>query len=84
MQTENSMGALQAFERLSGQLRLAGSLVKATGSAALSVIDPATEQRIGEIVEASVAQIDAAVTAANAAQSSWRKVNSPSARRTSA
>jgi acyl-CoA reductase-like NAD-dependent aldehyde dehydrogenase len=76
MQTENSMGALQAFERLSGQLRLAGSLVKATGSAALPVIDPATEQRIGEIVEASAAQIDAAVTAANAAQKSWRKVNS--------
>ena len=69
------MSALEAFRRLSGQLRLAGSLAKAEGGTALPVIDPATEEHIGEIVEASAVEIDAAVAAANAAQKSWHKVN---------
>ncbi len=69
------MSALAAFRRLSGQLRLAGSLAKAEGGTALPVIDPATEQHIGEVVEASATEIDAAVYTANAAQKTWRKVN---------
>jgi betaine-aldehyde dehydrogenase len=40
------------------------------------VIDPATEARIGELVDATPEEIDQAVSVANAAQKSWRKVNS--------
>ncbi len=69
------MSALEAFRRLSGHLRIAGSLVKAEGATALAVVDPATEERVGEIVEACAAEIDVAVATANVAQKSWRNVN---------
>jgi acyl-CoA reductase-like NAD-dependent aldehyde dehydrogenase len=40
------------------------------------VIDPATEERIGEIADATPAEdVTQAVAAANAAQRAWRKVN---------
>jgi betaine-aldehyde dehydrogenase len=68
------MGAIEAFARLSGHQRIEGRLVRTSG-AAIAVIDPATEERIGEVGEASSAEIAHAVAAANAAQRSWRKVN---------
>lgn len=43
--------------------------------ASISVIDPATEERIGEIAEATPAEIAQAVAVANTAQRAWRKVN---------
>jgi betaine-aldehyde dehydrogenase len=69
------MSAIAAFKRLSGCQRIAGELVKSTGHASISVIDPATEERIGEIADASSAEIASAVAAAAAAQRSWRKAN---------
>ena len=39
------------------------------------MIDPATEERIGEIADATPADIAQAVMAANAAQRAWRTVN---------
>ena len=41
----------------------------------IDVTDPATEQRLGQIADASPSEIDDAVEAANAAQRSWRSVN---------
>lgn len=69
------MSAKEAFSRLSGQQRIAGRLVGSSGSAAISVSDPATEERNGQIADATAADIDQAVAAANAAQRGWRNVN---------
>src|SRR6202453_5094160 len=68
------MGATAAFARLSGHQRIEGQLVRA-GGASIAVIDPATEDLIGEISEADPGDIAHSVAAANAAQRSWRGVN---------
>src|ERR1700692_895874 len=68
------MGAKQAFTSLSGQQRIGGGLVRSSGTA-IEVSDPATELCIGEIADASPAEIDQAVAAANAAQRVWRHVD---------
>ena len=69
------MSAIPAFNRLSGCQSIGGNLVRSNGGASIGVIDPATEARIGEIADATPADIDEAVAAANTAQRSWRKVN---------
>lgn len=69
------MGAQAAFGRLSGHQRINGEIARASGGASISVIDPATEERIGEIADASADDVAKAVSAANAAQRLWRKVN---------
>src|SRR5277367_3737749 len=70
-----SMSAKAAFARLSGHQRIAGQLVHSTGGEAINVTDPATEERIGQIVDASAVDVDRAVAAANSAQRGWRNVN---------
>jgi acyl-CoA reductase-like NAD-dependent aldehyde dehydrogenase len=67
--------ALNAFSTLSNQHLIDGRLVRATGARVHAVIDPATEGKIGEITDATPAEIDFAVDVANAAQRRWRKVN---------
>ncbi len=69
------MSATEAFARLSGHQRIAGRLVHSSGGSAISVWDPATEERIGQIADATAADLDQAVAAANAAQRAWRNVN---------
>jgi betaine-aldehyde dehydrogenase len=69
------MSATAALKRLSGHQRIAGRIVRAAGSATIAVIDPATEERIGDIVEATPREIADAIAAANAAQRGWRRVN---------
>ena len=41
----------------------------------MDVWDPATEERVGQIADATAVDIDQAVAAADAAQRAWRKVN---------
>src|SRR5271167_624319 len=72
---EHCMCAIAAFKRLSGHQRIGGGLVRSSGGTSIGVIDPATEQRIGEIADATPADIDQAVAVANAAQRAWRTVN---------
>ena len=67
--------ALTAFAALSGRQLIDGQRVAGEGTGVHPVIDPATEQRIGEVVDASAAQVDQAVAVANAAQRQWRRVN---------
>jgi acyl-CoA reductase-like NAD-dependent aldehyde dehydrogenase len=69
------MSAVAAFTTLSGHQRIAGRLERSSGVAAIDVWDPATEQRIGQIADATAAEIDRAVAAANSAQRGWRNVN---------
>jgi acyl-CoA reductase-like NAD-dependent aldehyde dehydrogenase len=68
--------ALTAFKKLSGHHLIDAQLVAAEGGRVHPVIDPATEQRIGEVIDASPAQIERAIEVANAAHRLWRKVNS--------
>jgi acyl-CoA reductase-like NAD-dependent aldehyde dehydrogenase len=69
------MDARQTFSKLSNQHLINGQFVAAKGSQARSVIDPATETRIGEVTDATLAEINLAVEAAVAAQRIWRKTN---------
>ncbi|HXC08182.1 MAG TPA: aldehyde dehydrogenase family protein [Steroidobacteraceae bacterium] len=69
------MNAKEAFARLSGRQRIAGRLVPSSGDGAIGVWDPATEERVGQIADATAVDIDQAVAAADAAQRAWRKVN---------
>lgn len=69
------MSALTVFKQLSNHHLIDGKLVEASGSHTLPVIDPATEARVGEITEATAAEIARAVEIANQAQKKWRKVN---------
>jgi acyl-CoA reductase-like NAD-dependent aldehyde dehydrogenase len=69
------MSAIAAFKQLSGHQRIAGRLVRSNGETSIGVVDPATEERIGEIADATPADIDQAVAVANAAQRAWRTVN---------
>ena len=68
------MSATAAFGRLSGHQRIDGQLMRASGQS-IAVIDPATEELIGEISEAGPDEIAQSIAAANAAQRSWRKLN---------
>ncbi len=69
------MSAIEALRHLSGQLRIDGRLVRSSGAASIDVTDPATEQRIGQIADASPADIEQAIAAGNQAQRGWRAVN---------
>src|SRR3984885_11064254 len=69
------MSAKAAFSSLSGSQRIDGQLTRAGGGAAIDVIDPATEERVGQVADATADEAAQAVAAANIAQRAWRKVN---------
>ncbi|MDP9064518.1 MAG: aldehyde dehydrogenase family protein [Pseudomonadota bacterium] len=69
------MNAIDTFKRLAGKHLIDGQLVAGSGTASIAVIDPATEQPVGHIVDATTREIELAVEVANTAQRSWRKVN---------
>lgn len=69
------MNAKEAFANLSGHQRIGGRLVRSSGGSGISVWDPATEERVGQIADATAMDIDQAVAAAEAAQRTWPKVN---------
>ena len=65
------MTALNDFKRLSGTLFVEGAWVASASTAQLDVIDPATEDRIGHIADATDAEVDQAIAIANAARKAW-------------
>lgn len=69
------MDAKGQLRALSGHHRIGGTLRRATGDRVLAVINPATEEEIGSIVEATPEEVAEAITLANAAQRQWAKVN---------
>jgi acyl-CoA reductase-like NAD-dependent aldehyde dehydrogenase len=69
------LNALDAFKNLDGHHLIDGRLVAGSGNPGAAIIDPATELNIGQIVEATTAEIDLAVEIANLAQKRWRKIN---------
>ena len=62
------------FSAISGHIYSDGAFQKSVSSAALDVIDPATEAVIGQIPETTSAEIDQAVAQANVAQKGWWKL----------
>jgi acyl-CoA reductase-like NAD-dependent aldehyde dehydrogenase len=69
------MSAPSLIKQLSNTHLIEGALTRAKGAATLPVIDPATEERIGEITDATPAEIEHAIQVANRVQKQWRKVN---------
>jgi betaine-aldehyde dehydrogenase len=69
------MSAKERMRALSGHHRIGGGLRRARGGNVLDVIDPATEEPVGQIVEATPAEVREAIEAANVAQRQWIKVN---------
>ncbi len=69
------MSALQIFKALSGSLFIGGEYVPSASTVRLPVIDPATEDKIGEIADATPAEVDSAIAAAAIAQKQWNATN---------
>lgn len=63
------------FRDLSECHLIDGRLVRGYGEKRTAVTDPATEDALGWITEATPAEVNSAVGAAQAAQRQWRKVN---------
>lgn len=63
------------FSRLSGTLFLDGSFVASRATERLDVIDPATEDKIGEIADATEAELEAAMDAALRAGRQWNALD---------
>lgn len=69
------MTAIDTFAELSGKLFIDGALVASEASGRLDVIDPATEERIAEIADATDGEVDAAIEAALAAGRRWNAID---------
>ena len=65
------MTIIEQFKNLSHSVLIDGEMRKSSAGDALKVIDPATEDTLSEIAETSVAEVDAAVDAAQVAQAKW-------------
>ena len=69
------MTLLERLKNTSKQNYIDGGLKKSAAIDAIDVIDPATEDVIGKIPEATAAEIDEAIAQANAAQKGWGKMS---------
>ena len=69
------MSALKEFDRLSGKLFLGGEYVASKSTENFSVVDPATEERVGEIADASEAEVEQALDIALDAGRSWNAMD---------
>ena len=65
------MSVLEKMQSLSGQVFIDGQFRASDATKGFDIIDPATENRIGEYAESSSAEIDQAVASAKAAQKIW-------------
>lgn len=69
------MAALQTFAQLSGKLFMGGSYVASTTSTHLDILEPATEDRIGQIADATDAEVDQAIEIALNAGRTWNAID---------
>jgi betaine-aldehyde dehydrogenase len=65
------MGALEDFARLSGKLFVDGAWIASNSTIALDVIEPATEDKLGRIADATDAEVDQAIDIADRARRLW-------------
>jgi acyl-CoA reductase-like NAD-dependent aldehyde dehydrogenase len=69
------MTVLEKFSELSSKIYVDGTYRASAATTGISVIDPATENTLGEIPETTPAEMDEAVAKANAAQKAWNKLS---------
>ncbi|WP_413877211.1 aldehyde dehydrogenase family protein [Albidovulum sp.] len=69
------MSAIETFSRLSGKLFIDGTFVASGSASRLDVIDPATEERIAEIADATDGEVDGAIEAALVAGRRWNAID---------
>jgi betaine-aldehyde dehydrogenase len=69
------MGVDSLFSELSGRHYIDGHREPARGDRSAHVTDPATEQIIGSIIDATATEVDQTVQIANGAHKRWNKVN---------
>jgi betaine-aldehyde dehydrogenase len=67
----SGMGALDDFGRLSGRLYVGGEYRASTAAMRFEVIEPATEDRVGEIADTTETEIEEALDQAAAARRVW-------------
>jgi len=65
------MTILDDYKRLNNNISIGGQIRKSSSTEAIDVIDPATEEVLGEIAETSISEIDEAIEQAHAAQKIW-------------
>jgi acyl-CoA reductase-like NAD-dependent aldehyde dehydrogenase len=71
----DTMLAHDEFERLAGGLFIDGAVLPSLSTSRSSIVDPATEDRIGEVANATPSEVQAAIDAANRAFKPWRSLN---------
>ena len=76
------MSLHQEFGRLTGTLFVDGNHVKSTATERLPVIDPATEEQIAEIANATEAEVEAILDLSSSARKRWLAID-PRTRATS-
>ncbi len=69
------MSALDEFARLSGKLFIGGEYVSSVATSRLDVIEPATEDRLGYISDATDSEVDQAIDAASTARRKWMSMD---------
>ncbi|MEO6608874.1 MAG: aldehyde dehydrogenase family protein [Aestuariivirga sp.] len=69
------MTAKNDFARLSGKLFVGGAFVASSSTAHLDVIEPATEDRLGQIADATDAEVDNAIEIANVTRRKWNAID---------
>lgn len=69
------MNAIETFAALSGKLFVGGAYRRSEASDHLDVIEPATEDRIGQIADATDAEVDEAMDVALGAGRAWNAID---------
>ncbi|MFT3987873.1 aldehyde dehydrogenase family protein [Aestuariivirga sp.] len=72
------MSAQNDFSKLSGKIFIGGEMVASKTTQHLDVIEPATEDRLGSIADATDAEVDQAIDLANAARKVWNAIDTRS------
>lgn len=69
------MSLHEDFTRLSGTLFVDGQYLKSQATEGISVIDPATEDRLAEIANATEGEVEAIIDIANSARRTWLSID---------
>ncbi|MCP4876990.1 MAG: aldehyde dehydrogenase [Gammaproteobacteria bacterium] len=70
------MTATNELKRLSNKVLINGEFRDSGAGDGLDVVDPATEESIGQIPFTSITEVDEAIAVANRSQQAWNQVNS--------
>jgi betaine-aldehyde dehydrogenase len=72
------MGTLDEFKRLSGRLFIDGSFRPSSSTSSIDILEPATEDVIGFIADATDSEVDDAIAIADRARRGWNAIDARS------